>query len=98
MAEDVKVPDARSALLAIDKRLIELWREGAWFVAGWTLDKEDLVVAVAPIADLPQLAESEPALLRGDPLDAKALVKVAPARAPAHRFDSPPATGGRRRR
>ncbi|MBI3503613.1 MAG: hypothetical protein HY059_02130 [Proteobacteria bacterium] len=77
MPDDAKIPDARSALLAIDKRLIELWREGSWFVAGWTLDKEDLVVAIAPTADLPQLAESEPALLRGDPLDAKALVKVA---------------------
>ena len=77
MANDGKMPDARSALLAIDKRLIELWREGAWFVAGWTLDKEELVVAMAPTADLPQLADSEPALMRGDPLDAKALVKVA---------------------
>lgn len=71
--------------------MVELWREGAWFVAGWTLDKEDLVVAMAPIADLPQLAETEPALLRGDPLDAKALIKV--AQRASLRIDSMPAGG-----
>jgi hypothetical protein len=71
--------------------MVELWREGAWFVAGWTLDKEDLVVAMAQIADLPLLAESEPALLRGDPLDSKALINV--AKRAGLRIDSIPAGG-----
>ncbi|MBL8834561.1 MAG: hypothetical protein JNL71_19370 [Rhodospirillales bacterium] len=91
MADDAPVSDPRSALLAIDRRMVELWREGAWFLAGWTLDKDDLVVAMAPIADLPHLAETEPALLRGDPLDAKALIKV--AQRANLRVDSIPAGG-----
>jgi hypothetical protein len=77
MAEDAPATDARSALLAIDRRMVELWREGAWFLAGWMLEKNELVVAMAPIADLPELAGNEPALLRGDPMDASALFKVA---------------------
>ena len=77
MAEDAPATDARSALLAIDRRMVELWREGAWFLAGWMLERNELVVAMAPIADLPELAGSEPALLRGDPMDASALFKVA---------------------
>jgi hypothetical protein len=77
MAEDAPASDPRAALLAIDRRMVELWREGAWFLAGWMLEKADLVVAMAPIVDLPQLADNEPALLRGDPMDAQALIKVA---------------------
>jgi hypothetical protein len=77
MADDAPVNDPRSALHAIDRRLVELWREGARFVAGWTLDNLDVVVALAPTARLPGLAQSEPALLRGDPLDAATLTKIA---------------------
>ncbi|MBI1245368.1 MAG: hypothetical protein GC202_10215 [Alphaproteobacteria bacterium] len=77
MADDTSLTDARSTLHAIDKRLVELWREGSRFIAGWTLDNLELVVAVAPIARLPGLVESEPALLRGDPLDASTLMKTA---------------------
>ena len=64
MADDAPPTDPRSALLTIDRRMVELWREGAWFLAGWTLDRSDLFVAMAPIADLPVLAQTEPALLQ----------------------------------
>ena len=69
--------DPRSALHAIDRRMIELWQEGAWFVAGWALDADMLVVAMAPTADLPRLADSEPALMRGDTVDPRELIAVA---------------------
>ena len=58
MPEDAAISDPRSALYAIDRRMVELWREGAWFVAGWTLDKEDLIVAMAQISDLPQIGRA----------------------------------------
>lgn len=77
MADEAPATDPRSALHVIDRRLVELWREGSRFVAGWTLDNHDLIVALAPIARLPELADDEPALLRGDPLDAPTFMKTA---------------------
>ncbi len=77
MPDETSPGDARQALRAIDKRLAELWHMGSWFVAGWSLEATDLVVALAPIGMLPDLAETEIGLLRGDALDGRALVAVA---------------------
>jgi len=69
--------DARQSLRAIDKRLAELWNFGSWFLAGWALEGSDLFVAMAPTADLADLAQHEVALLRGDVVDARGLIAVA---------------------
>jgi len=69
--------DPRQALQAIDRRLADLWNFGSWFLAGWALDGSDLVVAMAPTADLPDLVQREVALLRGDVVDARGLIAVA---------------------
>lgn len=76
MRQDRPITDARSALHAIDKRLGELWQLGSRFVAAWTLDGTTLIVATARIADLPALAASEPALLRGERLDLQQLAQT----------------------
>jgi hypothetical protein len=76
MNANAPTTDARAALQAIDKRLAELWRLGSRFVAGWTIDGAALIVAFAPIAELPALAASEPALMRGEKLDVKELVRI----------------------
>jgi hypothetical protein len=76
MRQDRPITDARSALYAIDKRLGELWKLGSRFVAAWTLDGTTLIVATARIADLPALAASEPALLRGERLDLQQLAQT----------------------
>jgi hypothetical protein len=77
MPDEVSTGDARQALRAIDKRLAELWQMGSWFVAGWSLEATDLIVALAPIGLLPELAKSEIGLLRGDALDGRGLIAVA---------------------
>lgn len=77
MSDEAPVQDARSALRAIDRKLAELWNLGSWFVAGWTLEGTDLMVAIAPIAMLPELAQNEVALMRGDIADARGLIAAA---------------------
>jgi hypothetical protein len=76
MIADTPFADARGALQAIDKRLSELWSLGSRFVAGWTLDGATLIVAMAPIARLADLAADEPALLRGEKFDVKEFVRL----------------------
>ncbi|MFM8799053.1 MAG: hypothetical protein ACKOEE_00625 [Tagaea sp.] len=76
MTTESNIADARGALQAIDKKLVELWHLGSRFVAGWTLDGATLIVAMSRIADLPKLAADEPALLRGEKLDVKELVRL----------------------
>jgi len=77
MPDETSPSDARQALRAIDKRLAELWHMGSWFVAGWSLESTDLIVALAPIGMLPDLAATEIGLLRGDALDGRGLIAVA---------------------